>query len=186
VRHLDARHRRSGRRASFIVARLDPRSLVRIESGVVEHGLAAAWIGDYAAFAGYQQRYLAESQLSETAPGITEELRVAGRMDDAMRCVITDSSITTVGEACIAVLPTRDGFRYADAAVAQPSHEQSIPSGVEATIEFGTAAQGGFAYSILTPQLPGVGAIGIHFYQGKFGLLFYPLVSRSPVQPRVA
>jgi hypothetical protein len=55
-----------------------------------------------------------------------------------------------------------------------------IPSGEETAIEFGTAAQGGFAYSVLTPDIPGVGAVGVHFFQGDLRLLFYPTRFQSP------
>jgi hypothetical protein len=42
-----------------------------------------------------------------------------------------------------------------------------------------SAEAGGFAYTVLTPVEPGVGAVGIYFTTGRLGVLYAPLLARA-------
>jgi hypothetical protein len=42
------------------------------------------------------------------------------------------------------------------------------------------AARGGFTYSMMAPEEPGVGAIGIYFYERHLGVLYAPLLVEAP------
>src|SRR3954454_20893376 len=176
---LDA-HRASGCETDFLVASRDPVDLARIAGGGVETGMSSAGIGDPDAFAAYQVAYHGAEvarQLPPDAEHRREELDQAARMSQAMRAVIDDDSLPTVGETVIeaASTPLEPGFRYAPSGFISASHEQIIPAGEEARIEFGNAAQGGFAYAVLVPDNHGIGAVGIHFFQGRLGLYYDPL-----------
>ena len=96
---------------------------------------------------------------------------VFSRMATAMRHVIFESAVRSVGDFLIAVSSTPAGFCYmpyvdVDAPFQQPTSEAKA-------IRFGTAAEGGHAITALTAQC-GIPALGIHFLQGDFGALFAP------------
>jgi hypothetical protein len=46
--------------------------------------------------------------------------------------------------------------------------------------DFGSAERGGFSYSMLMPQEPGVSAIGVYFIEGRLGVLYAPLLRDEP------
>lgn len=158
-----------GHAVDFLIARLNPPGLSRIQDGVVERGLTAAWIGDRRAFSHYQDAFHSTPPTT-TGADPTGEISDAGRMLQAMQAVVDDPSVGSVGEAVVSVLPSERGFSYGEAAMMISERAQSIPSDTLTRLAFGGAAEGGSAYSILTPREPGIGAIAIHFHQGRFGL----------------
>jgi hypothetical protein len=181
---LDA-HCAAGQETDFLIAVRRPASISRVRAGDIERGLPTAWIGDHAAFAEYQERYLS-APISELPPGVgnrREELEIGARMSHAFGGMIRDGAIATVGEAEISITPQWDGLRYAHSATAMIGHTQQIPSGVPARIQFGSAAQGGFTYTVGVPAEAGVGAVGLHFFQGRFGLLYHPTVLGPRPEP---
>ena len=42
-------------------------------------------------------------------------------------------------------------------------------------------ASGSYNYSVLTPNRSGIGALGVHFLEGKLGALFYPRIQWEPI-----
>lgn len=173
-------NRASQDETDFLVASTAPFHLARVSKGSVEPEPSSAWIGEPDAFEAYQIAYHSCEvglALPREYENRREELEQAVRMNNAMRAVIDDDPLPTVGEAVLGAssTPSEPGFRYSPSSVMAASHEQTIASGERTKLEFGNAAQGGFAYTVLVPDAPGVGAIGIHFFQGNFGLYYDPL-----------
>jgi hypothetical protein len=154
---------------------------------VIKEGRATradhCWIGDIAAFEEYQRLFhtAPASQSSTTIdPALAADLQVANRMNQALEGVAASSAVTSVGELILSIVLTKDGFIYAPRALMSGGRPQTIPSGVPTKVQFGGAAEGGFSYSVLTSQVPGIGAIGVHFYQGRLGVLFFPTQLEKP------
>src|SRR5205085_8732976 len=52
--------------------------------------------------------------------------------------------------------------------------------------DWGSPEKGAFSYTILTPEQPGIAAIGLYFHEGRVGMLYAPLVLDQPaVYPKV-
>lgn len=47
-------------------------------------------------------------------------------------------------------------------------------------VTVGAPGSGAFSYSILVPEQPGVGAIGLYFHEGRLGVLYAPLICDDP------
>ena len=73
-----------------------------------------------------------------------------------------------------------DGLLHYGAHAVAVMAPRAVPSGEPTVLRFGTAAEGGHAYSVLVPMRPGPGAVGLHFQQGQLGLLYHPLHDRYP------
>lgn len=160
----------------FLVVSSVPPRIVRVRAGVVEADLAAAWIGDQDAFSAFQALALDESQVAH----MPAEYRLQAAVVTAFMQLV-GGDVKSVGEAAVIVSTLADRhLHYQPGAVAFAA-PQTIPSGEWTTIRFGSAAEGGHAYSVLTPTAPGPGALGLHFHQGQLGLLYHPLHDRLPV-----
>jgi len=136
-----------------------------------------------AAFEAYQRLFLtapATESSTRIDPALAADLQVANRMHEALEGVAASSAITSVGELILSIELTKDGFIYAPRALMSGGRPQTIPSGVPTKVQFGGAAEGGFSYSVLSSQVPGIGAIGVHFYQGRLGVLFFPMQLEEP------
>jgi hypothetical protein len=193
VEYLLAVHRRE-QAVDFVVAELAPSSLVEIKDGQATPR-EATWLGDAEAFAEYQRLFEEDPFLPPLDANLDEafraELEVAVPMNDAMQAVVLpsrdpDSSATrsegrdarrTVGEAAVTVGP-RAGegvFGY---------HVYSNFSGA-----FGSrnallsTEQGTFSLAFQVPTEAGVGAVGIYFEEGGFGILYAPLLTQDPEKP---
>jgi hypothetical protein len=195
---------RHTKRADYVVASVHPAKLVEIRDGNAEER-SSAWIGDPDAFALYQREYLRERwspppefYLSVAQAG---DMAVAGRMSDAMEAVVhgphfetrgeeevlvrpEGGLIPSVGEAVVSAVPrVEDGFfKYAEMNRAASSRfQQPLPPGLGVVPpDWGSAERGAFSYSMLTPRAPGVGAIGLYFYEGHLGVLYAPLILDEP------
>ena len=182
---LDA-HRQSDGDTEFLVAPsvTAPGGLDRIAADGIETDLPATWIGDRNAFDLYQRVYHADRfdiPLPDELADQREEFELQSKMGRAMDAVVRDDSITTVGEIVVPAASTvkEPGFSYLESVGMWVGQDQEI--GPEWTpIRMGGAAEGGFGYSVLVPEEPGVGAIGIHFFQGRLGLYYDPLRSDRP------
>jgi len=106
-------------------------------------------------------------------------------MSQAMEDVIADPSVPSVDGFSTHVKGDDErGFRYQARAAQFGGLPQTIPPGVETPLRFGKpASAGGYGYTYCIPD-PGVGAVGIHFPQGRLGALFHPLVADEPIQYR--
>jgi len=188
---------RIGAPLDFIVASLLPYpNLCKISEGNISPNLQTAWIGDVEAFSKYQKQYhqpnssLGHDDNSDRYKlwiikqpdheGVDQD--VFSRMCDAMRSVIYESGIPTVGDYLIPVTTTPVGFNYMNYL-----DIDAPPMGLSAgwnTVQFGTAGEGGHAIVSLSPLLPGVNAFGIHYLQGNFGALFAPEANFTPLMFR--
>lgn len=159
------------------------RGLQRITASGIEEPADAGWIGDPGAFEVYQRAYHdlpvpetiwiegvspPKDQLDD--PAATEPFI---RMSMATYVLMNNESVSTVGEVFVTANSKR-GFHYEQQGSFQANHEQEI--GTEwTTLNWGTAAQGGFGFNLLPPKEHGVGAIGLYFPHGGLGLLYRPL-----------
>lgn len=148
----------------YIVASMRPTlSLNKIAERIVQRDVKNAWIGSFPAYASYQSYY---SDLTETlnVSLLTDEKRwqIVSKMMDAFRLVMQDSDVPEVGNFLMSVTSKPAGgagFAYLTSAVVDGQ---------------GSAAEGGYSYSILTPKVSGIGAVGLYFNQGRCGTLLYP------------
>ena len=177
IESLFEAHNESNSDVDFIIATYRPTlMLIRITNGIVEMDLDSTWIGDPEVFSKYQELYHSVTPVKSEVESEEQDQQyeVASRMGDALGRVVREGKYESVGDFTISVRSSVEGFKYLGNAMVFPV-SQEIPSGVATKIEFGTAQQGGYAYSILWSQTPNVGAIAVHFYQGNVGALYHPL-----------
>lgn len=161
---LFAAHTTSNMEADFIIAsHIQGPRLTAISNSSVSTGNSAAWIGDINAFTAYQRQYHNISTTDEDS-----------RMNNAMNEIIREGIFSSVGNFVTGVRGTSSGFRYCSSIQIFPI-SQTIPSGSWTTIQFGSAQQGGYAYSIMIPLTPNTGVIGVYFFQGRVGALYHPI-----------
>lgn len=174
-------HRVGNKDPDFIVAALSPTTtLSRISGGELARNLSACWIGNYDAFCGYQKHFQATPLPNEIDVPDTKYrfYALVSKMEESFRAVIRNNAYVDVGEFTISVMRDLDGLKYAPAANTALVN-QSIPPNAWTPLQFGSPTEGGYSYSIMTPLEAGIGAVGVHFYQGELGALFYPM--RSPI-----
>lgn len=172
--YLLEKHKSWDYETDFIVAALTMASpsLHRISGGQLTSTIAT-WLGNQDAFNYYQKKYDLFSNMVEF-PG-----NMSLYMDLAFRNV-TQAGYDDVGEFVIEVKNDSDGFKYFQYAAGVNAIRMSA-KGVASSIAYQTAQEGGYTYSVLTPRKAGIGAIGIHFYQGNLGVLIYPITEDKPV-----
>jgi hypothetical protein len=183
----------------FLVADVG-RGLFRIRHTGVEPAINATWIGDLFAFEFYQQIYhgMPKPQVLtlETENGPPPEpypdtpdteafLRMSGAIGqiEFVRAIPGAPSIPaldSVGEAFVSAFSSPDGFHYEQQATISTSHEQVIESPEWTTLDGGSAANGGFGYTQLSPSQPGIGLVGLYFPHARLGLIYHPLVYDGP------
>lgn len=147
----------------FILAFLDPTPhIARISQGSVENDLAAAWLGNQAAFNDLQARVAAS------------EGELAGRLHSAFDDIVHDGGYEDIGDFMVCCQRGPDGFVYRARSGVSFSVPRTASTQTFQQIPAGTAAEGGYSWSMLTPREAGVGAIGLYFDQGRFGCLLYP------------
>jgi hypothetical protein len=159
-----------------------------IKNGQLSRGLENAWIGDKDAFAVFQRNYHAPCEPSRIEEflesGEAADLRVATRMTTGMRAAIQDSTVHSVGVDDITVVVRPGGFAYKEKSELRASPLPAIlPAGFAGGVipaDFGSAKRGAFSYSVMTPRDAGIGAVAFYFYEGKFGLLYVPLLDDCP------
>jgi hypothetical protein len=181
--HLLHEHLASSQDTDFIVAALSPATMLyEIRKGGIKRNPQNCWIGNFDAFSDYQRYYHTTPSIDRDNVSLedNEALDAIYKMHMAFMSVIRSRAYQDVGEFTIEVATEPDGFKYMESAIAYPV-TQSIPSHTWTTVRFGSTAEGGYCYSIMTPLESGIGAIGIHFFQGNFGALFYPAKSATRI-----
>ena len=166
-------------KTDFIIASLtDKPSLHKITNGRIEDNLTNAWIGDKVGFNKYQGYFHTSNSNN-----------VFSKMTSAFNKVISDESIESVSDFQITVDTVyhdklnADFFIYAmnmSMNLAPQSHELKLDKGknkVSVKIPFGGPEIGSFGSSYLRSYDFLKPAIAIHFPQGKFGVLFCPMIS---------
>lgn len=179
--HLLEVHRDSGGEVDFLIAVYIPTlMLIRIKGGDAEMDLESTWIGDPDAFAAYQELYHSITPVISESEEQSEKYEIISKMSDALSQLVREGKYESVGDFTVSVRSSSNGFKYLGNAMVFPAPQQ-IPSGIETAIKFGTAQQGGYAYSVLCSLTPNVGAIGVHFHQGNIGALYHPLESDEAI-----
>jgi hypothetical protein len=169
------------RRVEFLVATLEPVELLRVDAGRVLPQGRHAWIGDppaYDVFHNHIEATPRAAQVTELPRHLAEWLRITQAFDATVR----DASAASVGELAVSVIASAaHHLEYATAAALVAEFKpQVIPSGIPTIVGFGTAADGGFGYSIMTPHLP-TPALGLYFPYGRAGQFHWPLRLDEPV-----
>jgi len=180
------RHLAAAKKTDFIVASLTPNSnLHKISEGKVERDLQNCWIGDHDAFSTYQELFHQTRgfERPELSPELAQTVNTIFRMQRAFIRLVESGLHESVGQFMIeAGTNPGVGFYYEARYIGRPGpaslHRQIEPS---EEISDWSASIGGFSTSILVPDQAGIGAIGIHFFQGKFGALFYPIKQEKPI-----
>jgi hypothetical protein len=169
----------------YLVATLTPKAeLHRVSGGRIESDLEFCWIGDQDAFSTYQEFFHQTPALErdDVSPDLAETLNTIWRMERAFVRLVESGRHENVGEFMIQVGTKPGGFYYEGIHIGHPglpNLRRKIQKSED--IRDWAAAGGSYTFSILVPEQPGIGAIGIHFYEGNFGAIFYPLKNDKPV-----
>jgi hypothetical protein len=180
------RHTAAGKKTDFIVASLTPKSnLHKISEGRIESDLESCWIGDHDAFSTYQEFFHQTRgfERDDLSPESAQIVNTIFRMRKAFARLVESGAHESVGQFVIEVATNPgEGFYYEAHYIGRPG-PRSLHRRIEPSEEISdwSAAGGSFSTSILVPDRAGIGAIGIHFFQGKFGALFYPTKHGKPV-----
>jgi hypothetical protein len=175
---LQAANVESRREIDFLVACTEPAlSLIAIQDGHATEVGNEAWIGD----ADGAQAYLRFKQSLPVPQDLSEIDERLVRTITGFSQIVTERTVPTVAGLVIRAGSTMNGFSYLPEARAY-CPKQSIPSGIETALHFGRAAEGGFAYTLLVPTVPGQPLLAVHFYQGSLGYVYAPLQADRPVE----
>lgn len=101
--------------SDFLVAALRPASLVVVRHGAASYGGPATWIGDQTAYAKYQAAFHETSKPTADSgrEGASSFEIAANQMHVAMKAVIDDPEIDSVGEMCVRAASDYGGeFQY--------------------------------------------------------------------------
>lgn len=183
-------HNRNDQQLDFIIATASPApAIFKISQGDLLENLQTAFIGDFIAFNAYQERFHQEEHVENFERTKLWVLRlpdheganqdIFSKMCRAMRNVIHDARIPSVGDFLLPVTSTTDGFNYMHYVDIDAPPQISNPGWN--TVRFGTAGEGGYSIVALSPKTSGVRALGIHFFQGNFGAFFAPDFSFTPL-----
>jgi len=155
----------------------DKMRLYKIKDGKTENDLQNFWLGDKKAFEKYQKHFLNKNESEDNIM----------KMIFAFEEVASDEEIETVGNFTISAstwVPKEFNesiFSYAIKAksTGMPQYMDPIQKDKFNYIPQGNAEQGGYSECQLTSLTIHLPAIAIHFYQGKFGLLFCPAINHN-------
>jgi len=168
--------------AEFLLASSRPPRIHRVSSAGVERDLPVAWIGDPAAFAGFQQRFHTPTPLTGFAgPPASDAEITAMNFIDAFRRLVADEPVATVGDAWVLVAgDPRDGlFHYLSSGLVVGTLQG--PTGEEwSDVQVGGVAEGAFRYVVMRTIEPGIGAIALYFDHIGLGVLYHPLQHDDP------
>jgi hypothetical protein len=143
----------------FIV--IDKNEITRLKDGLMDRNLSAAWIGNASAFSLFQ------NTLHETDPH-----PLAMRMNDAMEVVCSSRKIESIGGPIVAAESTKNGAHYTSLLRLVGPHYGPQPNLDWQTVDFGTAATGGFGFTTIVPPESGLCGWGIYYFQGGVGFYF--------------
>jgi hypothetical protein len=170
-----------------------PGRLMRVTEESIEDDLETGWVGSQQAWTIYQEAYanavtgppLRISGISPEGPLPlpAEDWDALQRMNAGIVAVV-QAELNDVGEAMVFATASTPGFHYQPQAVLEATHEQVISGEGWVPSDWGSAATGGFGYSVMTPTGSGIGAIALYFPHGQLGLLYAPLVQDEPISYR--
>lgn len=157
----------------FVVAALgEPGGLFELRDGDIR-ARDVAWIGDYDAFRELQRFRDAARESATQGVGIRADWQAVSEIGQAFDHLVREASVPSVGELVLSVATGASGFIYAPTAMMIAGlTPQTIPSGVDTPINFGTAATGGFSYTVCGAE--NEPAVGVYFPHGRIGYFFHP------------
>lgn len=160
-----------------------------MSSGIIERGLQNGWIGDSGAFERYQEAYHSYSPVlvSGDTPDEQERSIVKEKMREAIRSVIQDPRFPSVAGfvTCVGSASTgMNGYHYLSSCEGFDFNPVTNTDVETSLIRPKGAQEGGYNYSMLAPRLSGIGALGIHFLQGQFGIVLHPFLSDEALEFR--
>lgn len=155
--------------ADFLVASLTPQpQLTTIRDGVVENNWTRAYIGSSDAWHRFQE-------IVEEIGGPGNSAAGFGGISTAMDRVIDEQVDPTVGDLAVEVRTETSGFRYTGHGRLSTGPITVGPGGAaHASEPWESPASGSYGETYVYPDDP-IGAVGVYFYQGRLGVLFYPL-----------
>ena len=160
----------------FLVAKNQPGpSLIRIRHGKVEPGASTAWLGEHAAF----ERFQEERMRSSEGPAIpaTPGQRLKYDMETAMRAVIEDATIGTVGGFVAKIGRYQDSlaFNYHAEAAAYVGRAFRFEGELKVQQLIRPVDEGGYSYCVVEPAHSGTPALGLIFLEANLAMAFLPL-----------
>ena len=167
------------RSVQFIVSHSSPDiGLIKIEDGLVERDLKTTWIGDKQGFECFQSSRLSQDSFrTEVHSTLPPAARLLSIMRTAMRAVVDDSSVPSVGDFCVSVAPDEGEFTYLASVFIYVGRDFSVSPGeniISRMIQ--PVHTGGYAVSIVEPEQPGTPAMALNFPTARLGMLYQPLV----------
>jgi hypothetical protein len=166
-----------------VLADGEQKSLVSVKESVVQKS-PATWIGDAKAFNFFQQHFYTNT-LDDTPVGrahirvlrlpqpVTDE-QLYDRLYSTFRRIVFDSTIPAVGGLIVPLCTHQGNFEYMSYVdVVSDVYEWADLKSDVVTIEFGTAAGGGYSVELTTGEGKGRDSnLGYYFLQGGFGVVF--------------
>jgi hypothetical protein len=144
----------------FIVINED--EIVQLKDGTLDGNLSGAWIGNTAAFGLFQSAFHKEDA----------KFPVGTRMRTAMEMVCNLREIESVGGPVVAAESAATGLRYTGfLQLVSPYYVPRADLNWQ-TVDFGTAATGGFGFTTIVPPKPGLCGWGIFYFQSGIGFYF--------------
>ncbi len=176
LQHLLEGHQAAPAATDFIVVSAGPPPVLhKISEGRLSQGFERYWIGSADAVSIFGQGLAAALRTTN----LTTEFATVGAAAMAFESLLNDGAVESVGGVPFSVILQNGALNYACAARAFfPT--QSIPDSTPTALQFGTAAVGGFSYSVLTPLEPGHPIVGVYFLQGRFGYAYTPIHCDRP------
>jgi len=135
------------------------------------------WIGDEDAIHAIVNR-MGRIRI-EFRPEDPRGLRFTFQLAAEFASIVHDHVVDSVGGIPIAVELQPAGFRYMQTIGSFfPLDDQ--PANYVPPVVFGSASDGGFAYTVLVPQQMATAVVGVHFHQGRIGYLYLPMQQDRP------
>lgn len=185
IDHFFTIHSDSNRQVDFILVWNEPiNRLVQIKDGSYSDTISS-WVGDAIAFERFQKAFLSNEQHSWQAHTIFTEIVASSNHPDfcsntlsimmsAMRIVIEDSSIPSVGGFVVPVASHKGDIRYIPYLQSQTAPFDANYFDNNESVPLGTAEDGYFTmYFIFGHNGRSCHAL-IYFRQGEFGIAFHP------------
>ena len=180
VDHLLQSHRQHANAVDFLVAFADePPTICRVAEGALTYDRSSAWIGEYEGFCKFQEAFNSPSVgPSSSTHEAGNWSSWVGRMADSMSAVIDDPNVRTVGGYVVTATSQpseRDGFRYLPRLYGSGFHEVALTDQPTSVVRPVGAEGGGYRYSLLVPNAPGVSAVGVYIPEALTGVLLGPV-----------